>query len=191
MDEIYFSADVESNGPAPGINSMLSFGLAVFQQGELVDTFSRNLELLEGSEPNPETMAWWEQARNKEAWDICRENLVSPAQAMQDAAKFIEQFPEKRVCVGWPIAFDFGMLNWYFWKFVGRNPLGFGGLDLRSYVAGALHIPRYLKLPESEINALAKKPAWLKPHVALDDSIQQGLLWVAAQEYAEGRKECR
>jgi hypothetical protein len=43
--EIYVSTDVETDGPIPGPNSMLSFGSAAYTaQKELIGTFSANLE---------------------------------------------------------------------------------------------------------------------------------------------------
>ena len=43
--EIYVSTDVETDGPIPGPNSMLSFGSAAYIGGkELIGTFSANLE---------------------------------------------------------------------------------------------------------------------------------------------------
>lgn len=183
--ECYASIDVESDGPAPGLNSMLSFGIAVFEQGTLTGTFSRNLELLPDAVPNPDTMEWWKT--QPEAWKICRRDLVDPAKAMQEAAEWLEGFPGKVIGVGWPVAFDFAFINWYFWKFVGRNPLGFGGMDLRSYVAGLQRHPAYLGIPESEIRAIAqqKLPKGLVPHEALSDAIEQGYLLVSALEFAQ------
>lgn len=50
--ELYYSVDVEADGPIPGKNSMLSFGCAVFTaKGNLIDTYSANLDLLEGANP--------------------------------------------------------------------------------------------------------------------------------------------
>jgi hypothetical protein len=47
MKEIYVSTDVESDGPIPGIHSMLSFASAAyFADKILLSTFSANLELL-------------------------------------------------------------------------------------------------------------------------------------------------
>ena len=44
MKEIYISVDIETDGPIPGPNSMLSFGAAAFSDdGKLVDTHSANL----------------------------------------------------------------------------------------------------------------------------------------------------
>lgn len=185
MSETYFSIDIETDGPAPGLNSMLSFGIAVFEQGTLTGTFSRNLWELSDAKPNPDTMEWWKT--QPEAWKICRQDQVNPGRAMVEAAEFCEQFPEKRIAVGWPIAFDFAYINWYFWRFAGRNPLGFGGMDLRSYVAGLQRHAGYLGIPESEIRAIAqqKLPKGLIPHEALSDAIEQGYLLIAALEFAQ------
>ncbi len=55
--ELYFSVDIESDGPIPIRNSMLSFGAAAFtEDGELVGKFTRNLELLPGATQDPKTM---------------------------------------------------------------------------------------------------------------------------------------
>ena len=60
MKEIYVSTDVESDGPIPGIHSMLSFASAAyFADKILLSTFSANLELLPSATPHPSTMEWW------------------------------------------------------------------------------------------------------------------------------------
>ena len=57
--EIYVSTDVETDGPIPGVNSLLSFGSAAYRPDKtLVDTFAANLELLPGAVSNPDTMRW-------------------------------------------------------------------------------------------------------------------------------------
>jgi hypothetical protein len=53
-NEIYVSTDIESDGPIPGPNSMLSFGSAAFRPDKtLVDTFERNLVTLAEATPDP------------------------------------------------------------------------------------------------------------------------------------------
>ncbi len=48
--EIYVSTDIETDGPIPGPNSMLSFGSAAFTaEGRLLSTFEANLEALPGA----------------------------------------------------------------------------------------------------------------------------------------------
>ena len=46
MSEIYISTDIETDGPIPGVNSMLSFASAAFLADKtLIGTFSANLRL--------------------------------------------------------------------------------------------------------------------------------------------------
>ncbi len=54
---IYVSTDIETDGPVPGLNSMLSIGSAAFFADKtLIDTFTANLETLPEAKPNAETM---------------------------------------------------------------------------------------------------------------------------------------
>ncbi len=58
MAEIYISTDVETDGPAPGLNSMLSFGSAAYLADKtLIGTFSANLEALPGATSDPDNDA--------------------------------------------------------------------------------------------------------------------------------------
>ena len=59
MQEIYVSTDVESDGPIPGVNSMLSFGSAAYLADKtLVSRFTANLATLPAAVADPGTMAW-------------------------------------------------------------------------------------------------------------------------------------
>ena len=61
MSEIYVSTDVETDGPIPGVNSMLSLGSAAYMHDKtLISTFSANLETLPDAIADPKTMAWWQ-----------------------------------------------------------------------------------------------------------------------------------
>ncbi len=83
MSELYVSTDVETDGPIPGVNSMLSFGSAAYLSDKtLVHTFTANLETLPGAAPDSDTMAWWET--QPEAWKACRVDLRKPEAAMND-----------------------------------------------------------------------------------------------------------
>ncbi|HEY5235188.1 MAG TPA: hypothetical protein VIJ14_03320, partial [Rhabdochlamydiaceae bacterium] len=80
--EVYISTDIESNGALPGRNSMLSLGAAAFtSDGELLSTFSVNLEEFPGATSDPDTMKFWDQ--NKEAYEETRKNVRPIKQAMQ------------------------------------------------------------------------------------------------------------
>ena len=76
-DERYVSIDIEADGPAQRLNSMLSLGAAAFtSEGALADTFSANLEARE----DPKTIRWW--AKQLEAWAACRTQIRDPRSAM-------------------------------------------------------------------------------------------------------------
>ena len=78
MAEVYVSTDVETDGPIPGPNSMLSFGSAAYLADKtLVATFSANLETLPGAQGDPKTMAWWES--QPDAWAACRSRVSTTA----------------------------------------------------------------------------------------------------------------
>ena len=85
--ELYFSLDVEADGPIPGPNSMLSFAAVVFDpslgaalQGdwriEHLDRFTVNLETLPGAEPDTTTMEFWK--RNQAAYEATRQIYFPP-----------------------------------------------------------------------------------------------------------------
>ena len=63
-EEIYCSIDIETDGPIPPDNSMLSLGAAAFNKnGDLISTFSVNFKTLPHAVPNQDTTNWW--AKNK------------------------------------------------------------------------------------------------------------------------------
>src|SRR6185436_5105650 len=130
--EIYVSTDVETDGPIPGVYSMLSFASAAYLPNKtLLDTFSANLETLPGATTNPETMAWW--AKEPDAWKACRENLQTPEVALKNYAAWLKALPGKPVFVAYPAAFDFMFVYWYIIRFAGESPFSYSALDIKSY----------------------------------------------------------
>ena len=135
--EIYVSTDIETDGPIPGPNSMLSFGSAAFTaEGRLLSTFEANLEALPGASGNQGTMNWW--ATQPEAWTACRENLRDPAEAMPAYAAWVKGLPGKPVFVAYPAGFDFLFVYWYLIRFAGGSPFSFSALDIKSYAMAVL-----------------------------------------------------
>ena len=58
--EIYVSTDGETDGPIPGVYSMLSIGSAAYLPDKtLHGGFTANLETLPGAQQHPDTMKWW------------------------------------------------------------------------------------------------------------------------------------
>lgn len=171
--EIYFSTDIETNGPIPGYNSMLSLGSAAFDMdGKLLGTYSANLQELGHTSPDEDTMAWW--ATQPEAWEACRKDQIGPHNAMTGFRAFIKEMcpAGKPVFVAYPAGFDFTFVYWYFRRLLFDCPFGFSAIDIKSYAAAALNCP-YTE---------AVKRNWPKhwrskrrhTHIALDDAIAQG-----------------
>ena len=98
-DECYVSVDIEADGRIPGRNSVLSLGAATLtSEGQLVDTFSVNLEQLPGASEDVPTMRWW--AAHSAAWDACHTNPEAPESASQRFHDWLEQL---HAAVGWPV----------------------------------------------------------------------------------------
>jgi DNA polymerase III alpha subunit (gram-positive type) len=173
--ETYVSTDVETDGPIPGPNSMLSFASVAFDEtGTELGSFTRNLETLPGAAGNPSTMAWW--AENKAAWDACRTSLVPPERAMVDYVSWVTALPGKPVFVAYPAGFDFLFMYWYMVRFAGQSPFSHSALDIKTYAMALLRKP----YRESTKRNMPKRwfPAVPHTHVALDDAREQGLLFI-------------
>jgi hypothetical protein len=174
MSEIFVSTDVEADGPIPGPHSMLSFGSAAFTEtGVLLSTFSANLQLLEGAEGHPDTMAWWQE--NQAAWGQTRSDLQSPPEAMHHYLAWLKSLPGKPVFVGYPVAYDFMFVYWYLLRFTGESPFSHSALDIKTYAMAVLG----LSYRDSTKRNMPKRwfPASPHTHVALDDAIEQGQLF--------------
>ncbi len=172
--EIYVSTDVETDGPIPGIHSMLSFGSAAYLPDKtLLATFSANLELLPGATSNPKTMAWWQN--QPEAWEACRKDLVQPEEAMKKYVLWLNALPGIPVFVGYPAAFDFMFVYWYLIRFTGESPFSHSALDIKTLAMVALKsgYRRATKrnMPKRWFDSLRHT------HNALDDAIEQGALF--------------
>jgi hypothetical protein len=174
MTEIYVSTDVETDGPVPGLHSMLSFGSAAYLADKtLIDTFSANLETLPGASGYPETMLWWET--QVEAWAACRQDLRPPEDAMADYKAWLNGLPGEPVFVGYPVVFDYMFVQWYLHKFTGGSPFSFFALDIKTYAMALL------KRDYRNTTKAVMPKRWFDDlphtHLALDDAKEQGALF--------------
>jgi hypothetical protein len=174
-EEIYVSTDVEADGPIPGPHSMLSFGSVAFlADGTMIGTFAANLETLEGAEGHPSTMKFW--ADNPAAWDATRTDLQSPSTAMHAYVLWLRALPGSPIFVGYPAAYDFLFVYWYLMRFVGESPFSHSALDIKTF-AMALTGKTYRGSTKRDMPKrwIPKSP---HTHVALDDAIEQGQLFI-------------
>jgi DNA polymerase III alpha subunit (gram-positive type) len=192
--EIYVSIDIETDGPAPGLTSMLSPGAIALTPGQPESEAPRwyaTLEPLYGAYQHLDTMKWWKT--QPEAWDEVNSNQRDADSAMEEFADWVEALPGKPIAVAWPAAFDFAFVNYYLHRFAGRNPLGFSCLDIRSYANGLAEYNSYHGLSESLVRSMAGEvdTSDLRDHVALDDAIGQGRLFMKLLQYVTDRKARR
>jgi len=182
MAEIYISVDIETDGPIPGPNSMLSFGAAAFlEDGTLVDTYEANLELLPNAEPDLDTMKWWRT--QLKAWEACRKNKREPSGVMPEFVEWVESLKDKvndkktrPVFVGAPAGFDFNFMYWYMIRFANYSPFSFSALDVKTFAMATLGCD-YRKATKRNFPKrwFGKKR---HTHVAIDDAIEQGEMFI-------------
>jgi hypothetical protein len=182
--EIYFSTDIESDGPIPGPNSMLSFGVAAFEASNRtpLGTFGTNLEFLPGARPDPSTLAWWNEPAQKKAWEECRKNPQDPEQAIRKFMDWVSMVCKTRpnaspVFVAYPAGYDFTFMYWYMMKFAGKSPFSFSALDIKSFAMAVLGT----NFRETTKRNMPRRWFDESPHthIALDDAIEQGRLFLS------------
>ncbi len=186
--DVYFSVDIETDGPIPGPYSMLSFGMAV--AGSLRDgTFRR-------AQPAPSTF-YRELRPISEAFDaetldvsgLDREVLQrtgsDPALAMTEAADWVRETAGAGtpVLVAYPLAYDWAFLYWYFVSFSRTgSPFGYSSaFDMKT--AFALRSARPLSL-----SGASRLPAELRSsrghrHHALEDALEQAEIFANIIEW--------
>ena len=188
MPETFLLVDVESDGPVPGRNSMLSFAAVAFRLDRtILGTFERNLEPLPEATPNPVTMKWWNKF--PEAWAACRENTVSPHTAMAEFLAWVRTLPNQPVIfAAQPISYDWLFMHYYLHSFtdlthgIGMDtPFCIAALDIHSYGMAVLG----KGFRASGKNAYPK--SWLEhglphTHKAIDDALEHAMTFCAMVE---------
>lgn len=176
MKEIYVSVDVESSGPIPGVYSLLSIGACLV--GKLSEHFY--------TEVQPISEAYVPQAL-KIAGKSMREFTVSgtpPKDAMVSFQNWLVRVcgEASPVFVGFNAVFDWSFINWYFLSYVGENPFGVTGIDIKSFYMG-------LSGCSWKDTRLSRIPSKLKGHLphthnALDDAKQQAKMFELMLRYS-------
>lgn len=164
-NEIYISVDIEASGPIPGEYSMLSLGACVV--GDTSKTFYAELKPINDN---------FIQAAVK----VSKFNLQFLKAKGEEATVAMQRFDSwilheskgsRPVFVGFNATFDWAFVNWYFHKFMQKNPFGIGGIDIKAYYMGFAGVDwdktRSSQLPKS-FNVESKNI-----HNALEDAKSQ------------------
>jgi DNA polymerase III epsilon subunit-like protein len=126
----YFSVDIEADGPAPGLYSMISFGAVLIEPG-LNRTFYAELK--------PISDRWIPESLSVSGFT--REQtmeFVEPPTAMTRFEEWINQNTKGRpIFIADNPGFDFSFINYYFHAFLGRNPFGFSSRRIGDLYCGA------------------------------------------------------
>jgi hypothetical protein len=178
--DVYFSVDIEADGPIPGPYSMVSVGLAVAGVFEsdfgavdpTAETFYRELRPI-SDEWDPAALA---------VSGLTRDRLLAdgadPAVAMDELVAWVDRVADGRrpVVVAYPACYDWMFLYWYLLRFTGASPFGHSGcLDLKTLYATKAGVPLGRAVKRSmPRHLLSDRP---HTHNALDDAIEQAELF--------------
>jgi hypothetical protein len=175
--DVYFSADVETDGPIPGEFSMLSFALvyAGRYDGVRFERPASNAAAFETT-LRPISESFQQEALDVNGLDRVKLTIEGkdPAVAMAEAADWVQQNSQGGipVLVAYPVSFDWTWLYWYFIHFLNKSPFNHSRcFDLKTAIAVRGHRPissaGHRHLPSA---LLSTKP---HTHRALDDAIEQ------------------
>lgn len=126
----YFSVDIEADGPAPGLYSMISFGAVLVEPG-LNRTFYAELKPISDRwVPESLSVSGFTREQTME--------FVEPLAAMTQFEEWINQNTKGRpIFIADNPGFDFSFINYYFHAFLGRNPFGFSSRRIGDLYCGA------------------------------------------------------
>lgn len=172
LEEVFISVDIEADGPIPGDYSMSAIGAVVV--GKPDTTFYRELKPI-SDKFLPAAVKITKLDRKQLA-----EHGVEPKLAMEEFEHWLrhEAAPGKRpVYVAFNATFDWMFTHWYFMHFLGRDPFGIAGLDMKALAMGVFQKPNWGDTTKNKLPAEVRSDL---PHThnALDDAKEQAeIFW--------------
>ncbi|MEX0804429.1 MAG: 3'-5' exoribonuclease [Candidatus Binatia bacterium] len=186
--DVYFSADVETDGPIPGPFSILSFALVYagrfdghrFERPTSFEcTFYRELKPIS---ERFEVEALRVNGLDRER--LCREGM-SPEQAMTEASNWVKNIagPKRAVLVAYPLSFDWTWLYWYFVRFsADGSPFDYSRcFDIKTAIAVKAGIP-ITQAGRQQVAPLLRSTR-IHTHHALDDATEQAEIFANLFEW--------
>jgi ribonuclease T len=180
LQEVYISVDVEAAGPVPGTYSLLSIGACVV--GNTAENFYVEIQPINDAYV-PAAM----EVAGKPLSELKRTGHP-PEESMHSLREWVEKVSSNAtpVFVGFNAAFDWSFVNWYFNTYLGDNPFGIGGIDIKSYYMGlsgcAWGDTRSSRIP-AEYKGYSHHT-----HNALDDAVEQAEMFELMIRASRGDK---
>ncbi|MGI0036676.1 MAG: 3'-5' exonuclease [Nitrososphaera sp.] len=166
---VYISVDTEASGPISGEYSMLSVGAC--KVGDMDKNFYVELKPIS-------------EKFTKEAIRVCgldmqvlKEKGADPQEAMSRFAQWVGTVAaeKKPVFVGFNAGFDWSFVNYYFVRFLGKNPFGVSRIDIKSVWFGKKSCEWMQTYKKRIKRALALDIP--HTHNALDDAKEQAIIF--------------
>ena len=180
MREVYISVDVETSGPIPGEYSLLSIGACNADAPD--QTFLCELKPLTlKADPKALEVSGLSLDRLQKAGL----DPVSGMRAFGDWVVGVVGVDAKPVFVGLNAPFDWSFVNYYFHRFLGKNPFGFAALDIKALYMG-MTACNWSETSSSNM-AATLNPASKGDHNALHDAVFQAELFRLIRERAQQR----
>lgn len=124
-----FIVDVETDGPAPGLFSMVSFAAVKVDSNLKTTYFGQTKPISE--KWNPDSLAISKISRE--------EHLAYPEPSLAINEFFLwvkENSKGRPVFLSDNLAFDWSFMNYYLHAYVGENPFGFSGRRIGDFYSG-------------------------------------------------------
>lgn len=200
--EVYFSIDIEADGPYPGDYSMSALGAVC------VGVLLRDGSMLREDVDNETNHFYLELKPISENFDpeaaavagLDRDILIETGASAEDAmasfnrwvldttARVAFEAGEERgraIFVGWPLTFDWLWIYWYLMKFNGSSPFGFSGaIDMKSWYAARAGVT-LAQTNKGQVYSATGAKRLPHTHNALDDAKEQGVLWQSLAEWSK------
>lgn len=127
----WFVVDVEADGQVPGLYSMVSFGVVRVDE---------NLDKTFYGQVKPITDTWDERALSISGFSREEhEQFDDPSYVMLELDTWLMVNSKGRpVMLSDNIAFDWQFINYYFHRYLGRNPFGYSGRRIGDMYCGMM-----------------------------------------------------
>lgn len=178
--ELYISVDIEADGPIPGDFSMSSIGAVVAETPS--QGFYRELQ--------PISDRWDPEAAAVSGLDreLLKTQGTHPSNAMRDMDQWIKSVcgtDRRPVFVSFNATFDWMFSHWYFIHFLGSDPFGISGLEMKSFYSGLIGCEWGETTKKYVVKRFPSKQA--HTHNALDDAREQAEIFMGMWKSSKAR----